>query len=321
MLRSTGMAASSVFVSAYPGRRLQIIPDGDDGYAGFCPETDMPVVSVSSEEAEALEPFWDAITENLARRIGFTAAPWDRDGELRRIGSLCGADRIVVPVVLFLPPGGIADHQQLLDGLISRPRSLVLLPAGVWMTDAVDATRRHLSHEFIIISDLPETEPAHGLPLDLRPGSRRGNGTPGKVLIRPAAGLTWSNVLIEIRGQSILITTGGQTAVHAFRKRKNMTDYHPLRILMTICTEQRWKNPPKSDSTYELASRSFRRVVEFLRKAVAIPDEPFRMSDGEFIPLFQIKLGGKLRRRHAAGEAEPAEQADPDDPFTHYLHV
>jgi hypothetical protein len=317
------MAATSVIVPAYPGRRLQLIPDGDEGYAGFCPETDTPAVPVSAEEAEALEPCWDAITENLARRIGFTAAPWDREGALRRIGSLCGADRIVVPVVLFLPPGGIADHQMLLDGLISRPRSLVLLPTGVWMTDAVDATRRHSSHDFIIISDLPETAPAHGLPLDPRPGSRRRKDTApaGKVLIRPAPGLTWSNVMIEIRGQSIAITAGGQTAEISFKKRSDMTEFHPLRILMTVRSEQRWRNPPRSDSSYELASRSFRRLVEILRDAVAIPDDPFLRSGGEFIPLFQIRLGGKLGKRLAAGDAEPDDQTDPDDPFAHYLHV
>jgi hypothetical protein len=170
----------------------------------------------------------------------------------------------------------------------------------------VDRVRSHSSHEFIIISELPETLPANGLALDSGFGGRRGKGTAraGKVHIRPAAGLTWGDVLIEIRGQSILITAGGQRAEHAFRNRRDKTGYHPLAILMQVCRDQRWKNPPTSSDDYELASRSFRRVAEFLRKAVAIPAEPFRKSDGEFIPLFQIRLARSLRRYLQPGEPE-----------------
>lgn len=314
------MAASTVFVPAYPGRRLHLIPEGEEDYAGFCPETDLPAVLVSAEDAEVLEPCWETIAENLARRIGFTAAPWDREGALRRIGSHCGADRIVVPVVLFLPPGRHSDHQQLLDGLTFLSRSIVLLPSAVWLTAAVDRVRSHSSHEFIIISELLETLPANGLALDSGSGGRRGKGTAraGKVHIRPAAGLTWGDVLIEIRGQSILITAGGQRADHAFRNRRDKTGHHPLAILMQICRDQRWKNPPTSADDYELASRSFRRVAEFLRKAVAIPAEPFRKSDGEFIPLFQIRLARSLRRHLESGERETEEEWDAADTFTQY---
>jgi hypothetical protein len=293
LLVPTGRSARSVLHPLRPEIRLDLMPDGEDGFVAVCDDMEIPPVPVAAADADELFPCWHALSRALADTIGFTAGAWESAGWLRRIGTSQNAAGLVSPVLLFLPPGGITDSHILFEELAARPRSLVLLPSGRWMSPALDSLRTGIGHEFVAITErLPTRATPAALPVI---ASGRREPPAAKAVIRPAAGMAWKDITVTIlTGRTLRITAPGQQKEHTFRGKSKIDRHHPLGILMEMAALREWSNPPKSDSAYERTVKAFGRMRKTMHDLIPLPGDAFVRTGGAWQPTFTLDLSASL---------------------------
>ena len=294
LLQPAGQSAHCVLHPQRPEFQLDLMPEGEEDFVAVCEDTSIPPIPVTAAEAEELAPCWHAIAHELADVLGFTPAVWDHEGCLRRIGSAQDGQGLVTPVLLFLPPGGLADGIMLLESLMGRARSVVLLPSVSWMSPALDGMRTNPGHAFAGIAErLAEPSPAVVLPVlggPSQPASR--------AVIRAQAGLAWKDLTVTIlTGRTLRLSVPGQERDHTFRDRSKIGELHPLGILMKIADTGEWINPPKSNrGTYSTTVKAFGRLRELLRELAPLPGDPLPRSGGVYQPAFRLEFGPGLSR-------------------------
>jgi hypothetical protein len=293
LLVPTGRSARSVLHPLRPEIRLGLMPDGDNGFVAACEDMEIPPVPVAAADADELSPCWHSLSRGLADAIGFTAGEWESSGWVRRIGSSQNDAGLVSPVLLFLPPGGITDSHILFEALASRPRTLVLLPSGRWMSPALDSLRTSIGLEFVAITErLPNRATPAALPVI---ASGRREPPAAKAVIRPAAGMAWKDITVTIlTGRTLRITAPGQQKEHTFRGKSKIDRHHPLGILMEMAAHREWSNPPKSDSAYERTVKAFGRMRKTMHDLIPLPGDAFLRSGGAWQPAFTLELGASL---------------------------
>ncbi len=293
-LKPTGDVARSVIVPTTPPRRWLLIESGAEDYVAVHDDPAIPPITCSAVDVAAMEPRWESIAPALAEILGFDHGAWEYAGHLRRIGSSQDPFGRVTPVLLFLPPGQLGDYQLLFRELSMRKESMVLLPSQTWLTDEIEALRTRNRHEFVILAERLESlesKKATRATLPVIATPRRTNEPKVKAVLHAGHGLTWNQVTIEITGnRTIRLTAPGQEGTYTFPKDQNLTETHPLGILMTLAAKSEWQNPPRHSPDYERVSKAFRRCQDLLRSLVPLPGKPFRKADGAFVPLFQVRI-------------------------------
>jgi hypothetical protein len=276
-----------------PGIQLDLMPDGDDRFVAVCDDMEIPPLPVTAEEAVELAPCWHGVSRALGDLIGFTAAEWDDSGWLRRVGTSQNAAGLVTPVLLFLPAGGLADSHILFEALSARPRSIVLLPSGRWMSPALDSMRTGIGHEFVAVDErLASPVTPAALPVI---ASGRREPPPAKAVIRPAAGMEWKDITVTIlTGRTLRITAPGQQHDHTFRGKSKIDRHHPLGILMEIAVHGAWTNPRKDDPAYDRTVKSFGRMRKTVHDLIPVPGDAFMRTCGAWQPAFTLELSASL---------------------------
>lgn len=297
LLCPTGRTAFCVIDPRQPQRRLTVDPDGHGGFVGFDEDdTAVPPVPFPAADVAEFAPRWDAVAKALAAVVGFDHGVWERDGAVRRVGSIQDALGHVRPVLLFLPPGGFGDHAVLVRDLIGRTDSTVLLPSADWITPEIETLRDRNGLTFVDVAvrlAQAADDPAVRAPLPATGNHpRRPAGKKVRALIHGGNGLTWSQVRVTVGAdRCIRLAAPGQTDnKYRFPSNARMTDEHALGILMLLVRDGEWRNPPLTSPTHERVSRAFRRLRALLKTLVPLPGDPFRKHRGAYVPVFQVGL-------------------------------
>lgn len=307
-LKSVPGHAETVLDPERPPRRLDVVPDGTDGFVGIVADDapDGPPLPLSSDDVAPLTPDWPAIADALGKALGFTANRYETQGFTRQIGTAQNGSDPVRPVVLCLPAGHFGDHGRIVSDLAARRDATVLLPSARWITPPVQALAS--ANRLTLVSVAEQLEEIAAVPALATPPAVSGSKKHKKPLFRLQPGWRWDMLTIEVAaGGRIIVSCGGQRNEHRFRKSNARTHAKDYEILMHLASKAKWRNPPTGSPENEAVRRQFYRFRETLGELIGIPGDAFDTEGDDWKPNFKVLFHKDLRgvRKNIAADAEP----------------
>lgn len=292
--------AETVVDPKCPSRRLEVVPDGEDGFLGIVADDtpDGPPLPLIADDVAPMIPNWQTIADGLGKTLGFTANRYETQGLTRRIGIAQNGGDPARPVLLCLPAGHFGDHGRIANDLAARRDATVLLPTIRWITPPIQTlasanglTLLALAEHFTrnnhvdpnVVTDLAAPRQVTGVRKPLKP----------LFIIQP--GWRWNMIRIVVaHGGRLLVSCDGQQREYRLPKTTSKKPGQALGILMTLAVKREWNNPPSDASDHESVRKNFHRLEQRLRALIPLPEDPFRRESGRFIPVFQIVLHSDL---------------------------
>ncbi len=281
--------AETVIDPRQPSRRLDVVPDGLDGFVGILADDipDGPPLPLSADDVVPLTPEWQAIAEELGKAFGFTANRFETQGLTRQIGTARNGNDPERPVVLCLPGGHFGDPGRIAGDLAARRDSTVILPSAKWITPPLHALAAANRLTLVAAAEqLLETSavPALGNPAPVAGAKKR-----KKPLFRVQSGWRWDMLTIEVAsGGRIAASCGGQRKDYWFRKSNGRNHANDYKILMQLASKPIWRNPPAGTATNEKVRKQFFRFRETLGELMGIPGPAFETEGDDWKPYFKV---------------------------------
>ena len=305
--------AETVIDPRRPSRRLDVEPDGTDGFVGILADDipDGPPLPLGADDVAPLAPDWQAIAEELGKAFGFTANRFETQGLTRQIGTARNGNDPERPVVLCLPGGHFGDPGRLAGDLAARRDATVILPSAGWITPPIHALAAANRLTLIAAAEqLLETSavPALGNPAPVAGAKKR-----KKPLFRVQSGWRWDMLTIEVAsGGRIVASCGGQRKDYWFRKSNSKTHAKDYEILMQLASKPVWRNPPTGTRANEPVRKQFSRLRKTLEELMGIPGAPFESKEDDWKPNFNVVFHQDLTGiRKEIGSAKMEEDAIP----------
>jgi hypothetical protein len=306
--------AETVLDQKRPSRRLDVVPDGTDGFVGIVGDDapDAPPLPLTAEDVAPLTPDWSAIATALSKALGFTANRYESHGLTRQIGTAQNGSDPIRPIVLCLPAGHFGDHGRMASDLVARQHATVLLPSARWITPPLQALASANRLSLVSVSEQlaqPTTVPALATPFTVAGSKKR-----KKPLFIVQSGWRWDMLTIEVAsGGRIVASCDGQRKDHRFQKSNAKTHASDYAILMQLASEPKWRNPPTGTPQNEAGRRQFYRFRKTLDELIGIPGEAFGKKGDDWKPNFKVMLHQDLsgvKKEIAADKKEPDDLPD-----------
>ena len=302
---------------------LSVYPDEGEDFVAVSEETPShrTPLALSAEDVALLAPDWEAIRPALAELLGFTplAATVQHSGVIRQLGLSQPEIGRTVPVFLYLPHGSFSDPHVFLTSLHQLPEGVLYVPTRRHLVAAVFAVAntRKVSIEAIAdrISQQPHpatttlTVAATSIESDATPARR----TKARPILAAQPGRTWGKLVLRLTEKGTLIARyGSQPGEYRFGRKvgaDGKVKYPALFVMLfTACIENRWEHPPRTHKTYAATQRNFARLRELLQKLTLIDGDPFRKTEGAWVPNFQFEPDAELSKAIALHRRQQAEQ-------------
>lgn len=290
-LKSVPGHAQTVLDPEHPPRRLDVVPDGTDGFVGIVADNapDGPPLPLCADDVAPLTPNWPAIAESLGKILGFTANRYENQGLTRQIGTAQNGTDPVRPVVLCLPAGHFGDHGRIANDLAARRDTTILLPSARWLTPQIQALASANRHTLISLVD--QLAEIAAIPALATPQAMTGLKKRKKPLFRIQTGWRWDMLTIEVAtGGRIVAACDGQRRDHRFQKSNSKTHSRDYEIFMHLAVHSQWRNPPVGKAENEAGRKRFYRFRETLAELVPIPGNAFATEGDEWKPNFTVRL-------------------------------
>jgi hypothetical protein len=301
--------AESVLDPCRPTRRLDVVPDGADGFVGIVGDDapDGPPLPLTADDVAPLTPDWPAIATALGKALGFTANRYETQGLTRQIGTAQNGSDPVRPVVLCLPAGHFGDHGRIASDLAARRDATVLLPFAKWITPPIQALAS--ANRLTLVSVTEQLAEIAAVPALATPAAVAGSKKRKKPLFRVQSGWRWDMLTIEVAaGGRIVASCGGQRKDYRFKKSNAKTHAKDYEILMDLASKPKWRNPPTGTPKNEAVRKQFFRFRETLDELVGIPGEAFDTEGDDWKPNFKVLFHKDLtgvRAEIASDNEEP----------------
>jgi hypothetical protein len=308
-LKKVSGHAESVLDPGRPSRRLDVVPDGLDGFLGIVGDDapDGPPLPLSADEVALLTPDWHVIAPALGKAFGFAVNRYETQGFTRQIGSAQNGSDPIRPVVLCLPAGHFGDHGRIASDLSARRDATILLPSARWVTPPIQALASANRLTLVTVAEhLAEIVTIAAVPALATPPPVAGSKTRKKPLLRVQSGWRWDMLTIEVAaGGQIIVSCDGQRKEHRFRKSNARTYARDYEILMHLASKAKWRNPPTGAPENERVRRRFLRFRDTLTEMIGIPGDAFDTEGDDWTPKFKVLLHKNLsgvRERIVCGE-------------------
>ncbi len=313
-LRQVSGQAETVMDPQRPSRRLDVVPDGVDGFVGILADDspDGPPLPLSADDVVPLTPEWQAIAEELGKALGFTANRFETQGLTRQIGTARNGSDPERPVVLCLPGGHFGDPWRIAGDLAARLDSTVILPSAKWITPPIHALATANRLTLVAAAEqLLETSavPALGNFPPVAGATKR-----KKPLFRVQSGWRWDMLTIEVASGGLIVAScGGQRKDYRFRKSNGQNHANDYEILMQLASKPIWRNPPTGTQANEPVRKQFFRLRATLEDLMGIPGAPFEMKGDCWKPNFKVVFHQDLTGiKEEIASAKVGEDAIPD---------
>ena len=303
--------AETVLDPDRPSRRLDVVPDGTDGFLGIVADDapDGPPLPLGANDVAPLTPDWQAIATALGKAFGFTANRYESQGLTRQIGTAQNGSDPIRPVVLCLPAGHFGDHGRIASDLSARRDATILLPSARWVTPPVQALASANRLTVIALAEhLAEIVAIAAVPALATPPPMAGSKKRKNPLLRIQSGWRWDMLTIEVAaGGRIIVSCDCQRKEHRFRKSNARTHARDYEILMNLASKPKWRNPPTGTPKNEAVRRQFYRFRETLDELIGIPGDAFDLEGDDWKPNFKVLIHKDLSgvRENISSDKEP----------------
>jgi hypothetical protein len=306
--------AETVVDPERPARRLDVVPDGKNGFLGIVGEDapDGPPLPLTADDVAPLTLEWQAIADALGKALGFAANRYETQGLTRQIGTAQNGRDPIRPVVLCLPAGHFGDHGRILGDLAARRDATVLLPTARWITPPIQALASANRLTLVSVAEqLAQMAASAAVPALAIPPPTAGSKKRKRPLFLIQPGWRWDMLTIEVAsGGRIIAACDGQRKEHRFRKSNAKTHSKDYEILMHLAANPKWRNPPTGSPPNEAVRRQFYRFRETLDELIGIPGEAFHTDEDDWKPNFKVRI-----HRDLSGVMDEISSEDGSDDF------
>ena len=313
LLRQVTGQAETVIDPERPSRRLDVVPDGVDGFVGILGDDtpDGPPHPLTAADVALVIPDWQAVGDALGRALGFSANRYENEGLTRQIGIAQNGIDAARPVVLCLSAGHLGDHGRIADDLAARRDATVLLPSTRSITPPIQALASANRLTLVGIADtLAATAAANVVPDIAAPAPVSGAKKRKKPILTVQPGWRWDMLTIEVTtGGQFIASCGGQRKSHRLPKSNSKTHSKDYETLMGLAVNGKWRNPPVRTPENEALRKQFYRFRETLCQLIPIPGNAFATDGEDWIPEFKVQMHKDLGEMKAGF----SEADEPDD--------
>ena len=289
--KSSGYARTVVDME-HPCRRLDVVPDGEDGFLGM--EADDvptgPPVRLGPADVALHAVNWQAVALALGETLGFEVLLIEAEGYTRQVGIRKKDQETVQPVVLCLPSGTIGERNRMLSDLAARKDSTLLLPSADLLDPVIHSLTTANQLEVICLAEsLQKSGSKPLLTKSTRPKKPRQPLFPAK------ADWHWQKLTVEVAdGGRIIASYGSERKEHFYGKSSQQSYKKDYEILLHVAAKGRWTNPHSSTKENESVRKQFYRFRKDFKALIGIPDAPFVEEGDDWIPKFEVRLHGDL---------------------------